>query len=136
MPRAFGILADLVKNPLFEPSHIANECRVIQEEIKMVEDTPDDLVHEIFTQTYWRGHALGRPILGTRRTVGSFNRKRLVNYYRRHYTPNNLLISAAGHLQHARVVDLVATEFSDLPAAPVPRPGPDSSGASAPADAS
>ena len=52
LPRAFGILSDLVKNPLFEPTHIVNESRVIQEEIKMVEDTPDDLVHEIFTQTY------------------------------------------------------------------------------------
>ena len=72
LPRAFGILADLVKNPLFEPAHITNESRVIQEEIKMVEDTPDDLVHEIFTQTYWRGHALGRPILGTRRSVTRF----------------------------------------------------------------
>jgi predicted Zn-dependent peptidase len=78
LPRAFGILSDLVKNPLFEPEHITNESRVIQEEIKMVEDTPDDLVHEIFTQTYWRGHALGRPILGTRRSVGGFDRKRLV----------------------------------------------------------
>ena len=72
LPRAFAILADLVKNPLFEPAHITNESRVIQEEIKMVEDTPDDLVHEIFTQTYWRGHALGRPILGTRRSVTQF----------------------------------------------------------------
>ena len=96
LPRAFAILADLVKNPLFEPAHITNESRVIQEEIKMVEDTPDDLVHEIFTQTYWRGHALGRPILGTRRSVRSFDRKRLVSYFRRHYAPNNLLIAAAG----------------------------------------
>ena len=114
LPRAFGILADLVKNPLFEPAHIKNESRVIQEEIKMVEDTPDDLVHEIFTQTYWRGHALGRPILGTRRTVAGFDRKRLVSYFRRHYAPNNLLISAAGHIKHAQFVDLVRQEFGDL----------------------
>ena len=114
LPRAFSILADLVKNPLFEPAHIKNESRVIQEEIKMVEDTPDDLVHEIFTQTYWRGHALGRPILGTRRTVAGFDRKRLVSYFRRHYAPNNLLISAAGHIKHAQFVDLVRQEFGDL----------------------
>src|SRR3989441_5429263 len=65
LPRAFDVLADLVKNPLFRPEDIAKESQVIQEEIKMVEDTPDDLVHEIFTGRYWSGHALGRPILGT-----------------------------------------------------------------------
>ena len=124
LPRAFAILADLVKNPLFEPKHIANESRVIQEEIKMVEDTPDDLVHEIFTQTYWRGHALGRPILGTRHTVGSFDRKRLVSYFHQHYTPNNMLIAAAGHVRPARVMDLVAKEFGDQPAGPALASGP------------
>jgi predicted Zn-dependent peptidase len=124
LPRAFGILTDLVKNPLFEPAHITNESRVIQEEIKMVEDTPDDLVHEIFTQTYWRGHALGRPILGTRQSVGSFNRKRLVTYFRRHYTPNNMLIAAAGHLRHRQVVDLITKEFGGQPAGPHAKAGP------------
>jgi predicted Zn-dependent peptidase len=124
LPRAFGILSDLVKNPLFEPEHITNESRVIQEEIKMVEDTPDDLVHEIFTQTYWRGHALGRPILGTRRTVRGFDRKGLVRYFRRHYAPNNLLIAAAGHLRHSQIVDLVQKEFGDAPAGPKLRSGP------------
>lgn len=124
LPRAFDILADLVKNPLFEPEHITNESRVIQEEIKMVEDTPDDLVHEIFTQTYWRGHALGRPILGTRRNVGSFDRKRLLGYFRRHYAPNNMLIAAAGHLRHSQIVDLVQKGFGDRPSGPTLRSGP------------
>ena len=124
LPRAFAILSDLVKNPLFEPAHISNESRVIQEEIKMVEDTPDDLVHEIFTQTYWRGHALGRPILGTRRSVRSFDRKRMVSYFRRHYAPNNLLIAAAGNIKHSQIVDLVQNEFGDLPAGPALRSGP------------
>ena len=124
LPRAFAILADLVKNPLFDTKHITNESRVIQEEIKMVEDTPDDLVHEIFTQAYWRGHALGRPILGTRHTVGSFDRRRLTSYFRRHYTPNNMLIAAAGHVQHARIVDLVAKEFGDQSAGPALASGP------------
>ncbi len=116
VPRAFDILSDLVKNPLFEPEHITRERRVIREEIKMVEDQPDDLVHEIFTQTYWRGHALGRPILGTRQTVGGFDRRRLTEYFRRHYAPSNMLITAAGHLEHARIVELVAKEFRELPA--------------------
>jgi len=124
LPRAFGILSDLVKNPLFNPEHITNESRVIQEEIKMVEDTPDDLVHEIFTQTYWRGHALGRPILGTRRSVRGFDHKRLAGYFRRHYAPNNMLVAAAGHIRHSQIVDLVDKEFGSLPKGPALRSGP------------
>lgn len=124
LPRAFGILADLVKNPLFEPAHITNESRVIQEEIKMVEDTPDDLVHELFTQSYWPGHALGRPILGTRHNVRSFNHDRLASYFRRHYTPNNVLVAAAGHTRHSQVVDLAQKEFGDMAAGPALRAGP------------
>ena len=116
VPRAFDILSDLVKNPLFEPEHITRERKVIREEIKMVEDQPDDLVHEIFTQTYWRGHALGRPILGTRHTVGGFDRRRLSDYFHRHYAPANMLITAAGNLEHARIVELVSKEFGDMPA--------------------
>jgi predicted Zn-dependent peptidase len=124
VPRAFDILADLFINPLFQPEDILKESKVIQEEIKMVEDMPDDLVHEMFTQSYWRGHALGRPILGTRRTVGSFNRERLCEYFRRHYTPNSTLLAAAGNLEHARFVDLVAKSFGDLPCGPAADDGP------------
>ena len=109
--RAFDVLSDLVKNPLFRPDDVAKERKVIQEEIKMVEDTPDDLVHEMFTQAYWRGHALGRPILGTRSTVGSFNRAGLFQYFRRHYAPRGMLVTAAGHLEHACIVELVSREF-------------------------
>jgi predicted Zn-dependent peptidase len=130
LPRAFDVLADLVKNPLLRPEHIVKERRVIQEEIKMVEDTPDDLVHEIFTQTYWRGHALGRPILGTRQTVRRFECEQLLDYFQRHYTPGNMLIAAAGHVEHAQLVELAAKEFGDAAAglpleecpAPVPHP--------------
>jgi predicted Zn-dependent peptidase len=116
LPRAFDILGDLLKNPLFRSEHISKERQVIQEEIKMVEDTPDDLVHEIFTATYWRGHALGRPILGTRQTVGHFDRQQLSRYFHRHYAPCNLLVAAAGHVEHARVMELTTQEFGGLPA--------------------
>jgi len=116
LPRAFDILGDLLKNPLFRSEHISKERQVIQEEIKMVEDTPDDLVHEIFTATYWRGHALGRPILGTRQTVGRFDRQQLSRYFHRHYAPCNLLVATAGHVEHARVMELTTQEFGGLPA--------------------
>jgi len=115
LSRAFEILGDLVKNPLFDGEHIKRERQVIREEIKMVEDTPDDLVHEIFTQTYWRGHALGRPILGTRQTVGQFERHELAAYFHRYYAPRNMVVAAAGNLEHARVADLSVREFGELP---------------------
>jgi predicted Zn-dependent peptidase len=131
VPRAFDIVSDLFINPLFRAEDIVKESKVIQEEIKMVEDTPDDLVQEIFTQSYWRGHALGRPILGTRHTVSSFNRERLCDYFHRHYTPNSTLLAAAGNIEHARFVDLVTRYFGDLPRGaasdlgppPTPHPG-------------
>ena len=124
LPRAFEILSDLVKNPLFQDDHIAKERQVVQEEIKMVEDTPDDLVHEIFTQTYWRGHALGRPILGTRQSVSGFARPALLRYFRRHYTPSNILVAAAGHIEHSQIVELVSKEFSGNDSASPARSGP------------
>ncbi len=113
LPRAIDILADLVKNPLLQPQDIAKECKVIEEEIKMADDAPDDLVHEIFTQSYWPDHPLGRPILGTRQTVRSVNRRRLLDYFHRHYTPSNTLIAAAGHFEHARLVELILKAFGD-----------------------
>lgn len=115
LPRGFEVLSDLVKDPLLREEHIAKESQVIQEEIKMVEDTPDDLVHEIFTQSYWRNHPLGRPILGTRETVRSFDSKALFRYFRRHYAPRNMLVTAAGHLDHHRVLDLVKKELGAVP---------------------
>ncbi|HXH51522.1 MAG TPA: pitrilysin family protein [Terriglobia bacterium] len=124
LPKAFDILADLVKNPLLRSGDIAKESRVIQEEIKMVEDTPDDLVHEIFSKSYWPHHSLGRPILGTRATVGAFNHPRLRDFFRRHYVPGNMLITAAGNLTHGQVVDLAGKQFGQLSKGDVVTEGP------------
>jgi predicted Zn-dependent peptidase len=124
LPRAFDIVTDLIKNPLLRASDISKESKVIQEEIKMVEDTPDDLVHEIFSKSYWPHHSLGRPILGTRATVGAFNQRRLRDFFRRHYVPGNMLITAAGNLTHGHVLDLVETQFGQLPKGRVKAEGP------------
>ncbi len=124
LPRAFDILADLVKNPLLRSSDIAKESQVIQEEIRMVEDTPDDLVHEIFSKCYWPHHSLGRPILGTRATVGAFNHRRLREFFARHYVPGNMLVTAAGHLRHGQVVDIIEKQFGSIPKGPVRVEGP------------
>jgi predicted Zn-dependent peptidase len=80
----------------------------------MVEDTHDDLAHEIFVESFWPNHPLGRPILGTRETVGSFDRNDLLRFFRGVYTPANLIVAAAGNLDHAKVVDLVRGYFDSL----------------------
>src|SRR5216684_8425612 len=73
LPAAFDVLADLVQHPKFAEQEIVRERSVILEEIKMAQDNPEDLVHELFTQNFWRGHSLGRPILGVPETVGEFS---------------------------------------------------------------
>jgi predicted Zn-dependent peptidase len=114
LPRALDILSDIVLNPAFSPDDIEREKKVVTEEIKMVEDTPDDLVHELFTQGFWENHPLGRPILGTRETVESFGADLLRAYFRSSYTPGNLIVSAVGNLEHAHVRDLLAERFEVL----------------------
>jgi predicted Zn-dependent peptidase len=101
---------------------MAKEKKVIFEEINMVEDTPDDLVMELFAQAFWPGHPLGRPILGTKKTVGRFRREDLSSYFARVYHPGNILIAAAGHLEHGKVAALVGRHFSGLHKERAPRP--------------
>src|SRR5437762_5403522 len=111
LPLALDILSDIVLNPAFSPEDIEREKKVVLEEIKMVEDTPDDLVHELFTQGFWENHPLGRPILGTKETVESFNTDLLRTYFANAYTPKNLIVSAVGNIEHARVRELVEQKF-------------------------
>ena len=85
LPIAMDILSDLVLNPIFAPNDIAREKGVILEEIKMDEDNPDYLVHEIFTQNFWKDHPLGKPILGTKETVRSFEQEKLFDFYRQRF---------------------------------------------------
>ena len=116
LPLAIDLLSDLVMHPAFAPSDVDREQSVILEEIKMVEDAPDDLVHEVFAQQFWSRHPLGRPILGTPDTVGSFDAARLRHYFDRTYLAPHLVIAAAGHLEHASLKALVERAFADLPA--------------------
>src|SRR5919106_3681682 len=126
LPLALDILSDIVRNPAFTDGDVEREKKVVVEEIKMVEDTPDDLVHELFTQGFWENHPLGRPILGTRETVESFNAASLQQYFRNAYTARNLIVSAVGNLEHVRVRDLVAEKFQSLtePSENVPEDAP------------
>jgi predicted Zn-dependent peptidase len=130
LPKAFDVLSDMLLEPKFAPEDIERERSVILEEIRMTQDNPEDLVHELFTQNFWNPHALARPILGTPETVSAFDRPTLESWFRRWYAPNNVVITAAGRLDHQRFVDLVSERFAklerapDLPSDSTPRPAP------------
>ena len=111
---ALDVLSDLVLHPTFTPEELAREQGVILEEIKMDEDNPDYLVHEIFTQNFWKGDALGRPILGTEKTVSSFNQQIVFDFYNSRFTPRNMVFSAAGNLEHDAFVAQVERQFGSL----------------------
>src|SRR5436853_1550309 len=114
LPVALDVLSDLVLNPVFDVQDIGRERGVILEEIKMDEDNPDYLVHEIFTQNFWKDHPLGKPMLGTRDTVRKFEQPVVLDSYSQRFAPGNLILSAAGHLDHERFVELVANHFEHM----------------------
>jgi predicted Zn-dependent peptidase len=114
VPVALDILADLVLNPVFAQSDIERERGVILEEIKIDEDNPDVLVQELFTQSFWKGHPLGWPILGTTETVGRLSQSELFDYHGGRFHGGNMVFSAAGLLDHDEFVAAVAEKFSPL----------------------
>jgi predicted Zn-dependent peptidase len=114
VPIALDVLTDLVLNPIFAPPEIERERGVILEEIKIDEDNPDVLVHELFTQSFWKGHPLGRPILGTTETVGRMAQEQLLAYHNDRFHGGNIIFSAAGHLDHDQFTAAVAEKFSGL----------------------
>ena len=128
LPIAVDILGDVVMNPLFDPAEMTKEKKVIFEEINMVEDTPDDLVMELFTEAFWPDHPLGRPILGTKRSVGSFHREDLAAFFHDVYHARNIVIAAAGNLEHGKTAELARRHFGELAArrdgGPVSAPRP------------
>lgn len=111
---AVDVLSDMFFNSLFQPTEIEKEKNVILEEIKMYEDTPDDLVHDVFIAGLWPGHPLGRPIIGHRETVASLRPEKLVEFYRRHYTPDSLVVAVAGNIDHRRVVERLTPVFGSF----------------------
>jgi predicted Zn-dependent peptidase len=119
LPRAFDLLSDLVTAPLFADEELDRERNVVTEEIKMVGDTPDDLVHEVFVANFWPDHPLGRSILGTVDTLATFNHERVADYFSGVYVPRNLVVAGAGNLDHERFVDMVGGYLSGLDDRPV-----------------
>lgn len=131
LDRALDIYADMLLNSTLAPESIERERQVIAEEIKSYEDSPDELVQDLFAQTVWNGHPLGRPVIGTAATVTRLTRDDFLSHIQRFYRPNNVVIAAAGELEHDQVVDLIARHFGgwqgttiEVPQVP-PRPQAD-----------
>jgi len=116
VPIALDVLSDLVLNPIFAAPDIERERGVILEEIKIDEDNPDVLVHELFTQSFWRDHPLGWPILGTTRTVAGLDQGKLFRYHNDRFHAGNMVFSAAGNLDHDQFAASIAARFSHLSA--------------------
>jgi predicted Zn-dependent peptidase len=123
VPLALDVLSDMVMNPTFANDDILRERGVILEEIKMDEDNPDYLISEIFTQSFWKDHPLGKPILGTRETVKSFEQETLFGYYGERFHGGNIIFSAAGNLEHDAFVEKVIQRFQGLPGGQNKEPG-------------
>src|ERR1700739_490683 len=111
LPIAFDVLADLVQRPKFDSEDLKKERKVVLEEIKRDLDNPEYLLHEIFTRGFWPGHPLGRPILGTPDTVKKFNQGALRTRFQNWFAPDHLVVTAAGHVAHEQVLELVQREL-------------------------
>ncbi len=124
VPLAIDVLSDILSNPTFDPEELQREQNVIVQEIGAAEDAPDDLVFDKLQETAFPGQSVGRSILGTRDTVKSFDRKRLAAYLTRNYRAPDMVVAAAGAVEHGALVEQVAKQFASFagPAAPVPEP--------------
>jgi len=118
---AFDLLADMLADPRFDQEELEREQRVIIEEMKMVEDTPDEYLAELFSAAYFPGHPLGLPIEGTAETVSTFGRDRTAAFHAHAFAPRNLVVAAAGNVDHDRLVELAARAFEGRGG---PAPGP------------
>jgi len=114
LPVVIEILADILLGAKFDPVEMEKERKVILEEIKGVEDTPDDYIHELFTSTVWPDNSLGRPILGTRETIKALKHNDIVSYIDNYYQPKEIVISVAGNFEHARLIELLDGHFGKL----------------------
>src|SRR5208283_1972670 len=121
LPVAIDILSDILLSSKFNPTEMEKERKVILEEIKGVEDTPDDYIHELFTNAIWPDNSLGRPILGTKETIKALKHENIISYISDYYSPKEIVISVAGNFEHARLIDLLNASFGKLFRAGVPK---------------
>jgi predicted Zn-dependent peptidase len=113
-PLAVDILADIVAHSVFDPQEIERERMVVLQEIKMVEDTPDDYIHDLFHRSFWGDHPLGYPITGVKENILSFQRDHITAFVQGRYTPDRMIVAAAGDLDHQQFVDLIEAQLGRL----------------------
>ena len=116
LPDLADLLLDIFLHPVFDSQELERERRVILQEISCVEDTPDDLVHTLFSQNFWPAHPLGRPVLGTVETVSGLDRGAILNYLSSSYLPQALVVAAVGDLEHEKLLEMVAKPLEKLTA--------------------
>lgn len=115
LEKAFDLLADLLTNPVFDEKELKREQKVIIEEIKMTEDSPEDYLGELFNEKLFPNHPLGLSIAGTPKTVRKFDRATTEKFHSEVFQPQNLIIAAAGNVEHVQIVDLAAKFFDRKP---------------------
>jgi len=114
VPLVMDVLTDMLLHSRFDPQEIEREKCVVLEEIKRAKDTPEDQVHDLFAQTLWRSHPLGRPVIGTSRTVAALERQQILDYLRTHYTPDRIVVAVAGNVEHEAVASLAEKHLGHL----------------------
>jgi predicted Zn-dependent peptidase len=112
VPLAMDVLADMFLHSAFDPQELAKEQNVVLEEIKMYDDSPDELIHDVFLQTMWNGANLGDPTIGFAESITKVRPDDLRAHMRAHYAPNSVVVAAAGNVEHERFVELVAEQFA------------------------
>ncbi|MBI5206507.1 MAG: insulinase family protein [Candidatus Firestonebacteria bacterium] len=112
--RAIDVLHDIVVNSVLPEEEIQKEKGVVQEEIFMYEDTPGELIHDLYTSKIWQDHPLGLSILGTEHNVKNFTQDKLMEYYHKYYSSNNIVIAAAGNLKKENFISKTQEYFSSL----------------------
>jgi len=123
LPFAFELLSDIVLNPVFPAGELRRERNVIFEEINMVEDSPQELILDLYMEDFWKDHPLGRPISGTKKSVARIARPDVRRFFRTHYTACNMIISVAGNISHRDVFRLADRYFSGLEPGTAAEPG-------------
>ncbi|MDQ3878060.1 MAG: insulinase family protein [Actinomycetota bacterium] len=113
LPMAIDVLADMITNSIIDRDEFESERKVILEEIAMHDDAPDELVHDLFYRSVFPQHPLGRPVLGFNETIGRVDRDRVADYWRERYSPKNLVVASAGHVDHGDLVRRVEALFGD-----------------------
>ena len=115
LPRVTDLLTDIFLHSTFPADEIERERKVILQEIKMRDDSPEEAIHDRFHQNFYRGHALGNSILGTEAIINGLSREAITQYMHSRYRPEDIIISAAGNVNHETLVELLAAEFSAVP---------------------